>query len=110
MCRALGIACCTNEKLDQASDMCPGATADQSLVCSALEDYETEVVPATCVECGKSGQDCCIADSTFADRVCEGDLACTESGCAPCGCVSCILFLSLLLMRLCWRRCYLVRV
>lgn len=68
--------------------MCPGATAAQNLVCSTLDDYETAANPATCVECGKAGQECCIGDSVFLERVCEEGFACTDAGCAPCGCAS----------------------
>ena len=89
-CGAIGEPCCTNSQLDSPEEMCPGATAAQMLVCSALDIYETPANPATCVECGKSGQECCIGETAFLDRVCEGDLACTESGCAPCGCASCM--------------------
>ena len=66
--------------------MCPGASGNQTLVCSALEDYETEASSPTCVECGKEGEACCIGDSSFLDPLCAEDgLGCFEGTCGACG-------------------------
>ena len=84
-CRALGERCCSNTEFDAGGDMCPGSTNNQTLVCSVLEDYETEAEPATCVECGKVGNPCCIDSSSFSDPTCVKGAECSTGMCLACG-------------------------